>query len=74
MGIGDEGLVENAATVGNEIVAAVEAMIEKYEFLKAVRGKGLMIAIDFGSPKSLSLKTAWNLLEAANKGLFLPPI
>ena len=29
-----------------------------------------MIAIDFGSPKSLSLKTAWNLLEAANKGLF----
>ena len=29
-----------------------------------------MIAIEFGAPKSFSLKTAWNLLETANKGLF----
>jgi len=68
--IDDEGLVENAATAGNEIISAVESMTTRYEFLKAVRGKGLMIAIDFGPPQSFSLKTAWNLLEAANKGLF----
>jgi len=35
-----------------------------------VRGKGLMIGIEFGAPKSLKLKSAWNLLEAASKGLF----
>jgi ornithine--oxo-acid transaminase len=29
-----------------------------------------MIAIEFGAPKSLSLKAAWALLEQANKGLF----
>ncbi|MEN8260022.1 MAG: aspartate aminotransferase family protein [Pseudomonadota bacterium] len=66
----EEGMVENSAKIGEEIVTAVGAMKDKYEFLKEVRGKGLMIAIEFGSPKSLSLKTAWNLLETANKGLF----
>lgn len=68
--IDEEGLVENAAATGETIRIAVESMIERYEFLKAIRVKGLMIAIDFGSPKSLSLKAAWTLLETANKGLF----
>jgi ornithine--oxo-acid transaminase len=45
-------------------------MSSKYEFLKESRGKGSMIAIEFQSPKSLSLKAAWAMLEAANKGLF----
>jgi ornithine--oxo-acid transaminase len=35
-----------------------------------VRGKGLMIGVEFGPPKSLPLKASWNLLESANKGLF----
>ena len=29
-----------------------------------------MIAVEFHSPQSLSLKAAWSMLEAANKGLF----
>jgi ornithine--oxo-acid transaminase len=29
-----------------------------------------MIGIEFGPPKSLKLKTAWTLLEAASAGLF----
>ena len=41
-----------------------------YELMKEVRGKGLMIGIEFGPPKSLRLKASWNLLETANKGLF----
>ena len=40
------------------------------ELLKEVRGKGLMIGLEFGSPKSLRLKASWNVLEAADKGLF----
>jgi ornithine--oxo-acid transaminase len=66
----DEKMVENAAKIGAEIIAGLQAKIEKFEFLKEVRGKGLMIAIEFGAPKSLSLKAAWSMLEAANKGLF----
>jgi len=30
----------------------------------------MMIAIEFQAPKSLALKAAWAMLEAANKGLF----
>lgn len=68
--IEDEKLVENSAKVGSDIINNLSAMIAKYEFLKQVRGRGLMIAIEFGAPKSLSLKAAWTMLEAANKGLF----
>lgn len=66
----EEKLVENSARIGGEIIEGLAALIDRYEFLKEVRGKGLMIAVEFGSPQSLSLKAAWTLLETANKGLF----
>jgi len=66
----DEKLVENSALIGEDIISSINATASKYEFLKEARGKGLMIAVEFQSPKSLSLKAAWAMLEAANKGLF----
>jgi ornithine--oxo-acid transaminase len=65
-----ENLIENAARRGEELQQALTRMVARYEMLKEVRGKGLMIGIEFGPPKSLRLKASWNLLEAANKGLF----
>lgn len=35
-----------------------------------VRGKGLMIGIEFKPPRSLALRAAWTAAEAAQKGLF----
>ena len=66
----DEKLVENSLTVGTDIINSLNALSGQYEFLKEARGKGMMIAIEFNSPKSLTLKAAWAMLEAANKGLF----
>jgi ornithine--oxo-acid transaminase len=66
----DEKLVENSARIGADIIASLNALSGKYEFLKETRGLGMMIAIEFQSPKSLTLKAAWAMLEAANKGLF----
>lgn len=68
--IQSENLVENSATVGEDIIASLNNMVSEYEFLKEARGKGSMIAIEFHAPKSFSLKAAWAMLEAANKGLF----
>jgi ornithine--oxo-acid transaminase len=65
-----ENLIENAAKRGAELRLALTRMVPGYELLKEVRGKGLMIGVEFGPPKSLRLKASWNLLEAANKGLF----
>ena len=66
----DEKLVENSMAVGTDIINSLNALSGQYEFLKEARGKGMMIAVEFNSPKSLKLKAAWAMLEAANKGLF----
>ena len=68
--IENEKLVENSLAVGTDIINSLNALSGKYEFLKEARGKGMMIAVEFNSPKSLKLKAAWAMLEAANKGLF----
>ncbi len=65
-----EGLMQNAERIGARLLAAFEDMTHRHELVKAVRGKGLMIGIEFGAPRSLALKASWNLLEAANTGLF----
>src|SRR5947208_1807755 len=65
-----EGLVQKAARTGSRLLATFEAMAERYELVRAVRGKGLMIGIEFGPPRSLKLKAAWTLLEAVSPGLF----
>jgi ornithine--oxo-acid transaminase len=65
-----ERVVENAARQGARLIAAFEAMAERYELVCDVRGKGLMIGVEFGRPRSLNLQAAWSLLEAANTGLF----
>ena len=68
--IESEGLMQNAERQGARLLAAFERMTERHELLKTVRGKGLMIGIEFGAPRSLKLKASWNLLEMANSGLF----
>jgi ornithine--oxo-acid transaminase len=65
-----EKLVENSLTVGTDIINSLNALSGKYEFLKEARGKGMMIAIEFHAPKSLTLRAGWTMIEAANKGLF----
>jgi ornithine--oxo-acid transaminase len=66
-----EKLVDNAAARGDQIISALRAMIPHHEMLKEVRGKGLMIGVEFGPPKSLKLRASWSMLETANKGLFI---
>lgn len=65
-----EKLIENAARRGEQILEGFRSMNQRYELVRDVRGKGLMIGIEFGAPKSLKLKTAWSLLEKVNSGLF----
>ena len=65
-----EGLMQNAERTGARLLATFERMIQRHELVKEVRGKGLMIGIEFGAPRSLALKASWNLLETANSGLF----
>ena len=65
-----ERLVENAARQGDRLMREFKAMIPRHELLKDVRGKGLLIGVEFGQPKSLALKASWTAVETASKGLF----
>jgi ornithine--oxo-acid transaminase len=65
-----ERLIENAARLGARLLSSFKAMASRYEMIKEVRGKGLMIGVEFGQPRSLKLQAAWRLLEAVNQGLF----
>jgi ornithine--oxo-acid transaminase len=65
-----ERITENAARTGERLLRGLSALQDNYELLKDVRGKGLMIGVEFGSPNSLKLKASWNVLETASKGLF----
>lgn len=65
-----EALIPQAERMGNLIGEGVRAMIPRFEFLKEVRWRGLKIGIEFGSPRSLTLKAAWTLIHTMDKSLF----
>lgn len=66
----EEGIVEHAAAMGEKLLAGLTDLQSRYEMIADVRGKGLMIGIEFQPPRSLALKGAWTAIEAAEKGLF----
>ncbi|MEU1630480.1 aspartate aminotransferase family protein [Streptomyces sp. NPDC020096] len=66
----DEKIVQNARTTGDLLRSRLAALVDRYELLHEVRGRGLMIGIEFGRPKSLKLRGGWAMLQAARKGLF----
>ncbi|MEY2525431.1 MAG: ornithine--oxo-acid transaminase, partial [Verrucomicrobiota bacterium] len=68
--IENENLVENAAKMGALLMSKIDTLREKHSFIKEVRGKGLMIGIEFHEPKELKLKMAWKVLHKIDKVLF----
>ena len=61
---------ENARRMGARIKDGLEAMKPRFEMLKEIRQRGLMIGIEFGAPRSLLLKANWAATHAMDKNLF----
>ncbi|MGW2476438.1 aspartate aminotransferase family protein [Streptomyces sp. NPDC001665] len=66
----DEETVAHARRTGDLLRERLSALVGRYELLHEVRGRGLMIGIEFGRPTSLKLRSRWTMLQAARKGLF----
>jgi len=66
----DEKLVENAASMGARLAEGLRSVGSQYEMFGEVRGRGLMIGIEFRPPTSLTLKMGWNLLHSLDPSLF----
>ncbi|MEU2184278.1 aspartate aminotransferase family protein [Streptomyces thermolilacinus] len=66
----DEDVVGNARRVGALLKSRLAGLVDRYEMLREVRGRGLMIGIEFGRPASLGLRGRWTMLQTARRGLF----
>ncbi len=68
--IDQENLVERAAKMGALLMERIDNLRAKHSFIKEVRGKGLMIGIEFHEPREFKLKMAWKLLHKIDQVLF----
>jgi ornithine--oxo-acid transaminase len=66
----EEGLITRAAELGAALLDGLHQSLAPFTMIKAVRGKGMMIALEFARPRELGLKAAYALMERASKGLF----
>ena len=66
----DENIVERARLTGAAFEAALAPLVDRYEMLHEVRGKGLMIGLQFGPPTSKALRRRFNTLERIRPAIF----
>jgi ornithine--oxo-acid transaminase len=66
----DEGIVDRARVTGDAFVEALAPLVERYEMFHEVRGKGLMIGLEFGPPTSKGLRRRFTTLERLRPAIF----
>ena len=66
----DEGILERVQRTGAAFTDALQPLVERYEFLHEVRGRGLMIGLVFGQPTTPALRRRFRMLETLRPALF----
>jgi len=66
----DEDIVDRARRTGDAFSERLAPLVERYEMLREVTGKGLMIGLVFDKPSSRKLRWRWSALEAMRTALF----
>ncbi|PYQ13512.1 MAG: aspartate aminotransferase family protein [Acidobacteria bacterium] len=65
-----EGLVENSARLGALLLERLKELQRRHEFIAEVRGRGLFVAVRFGTPRTLQQKMSWKLARETAEGFF----
>lgn len=68
--IDEEDVVDRARRTGELFMKSLAPLVDRHEFLHEVRGKGLMIGLVFGEPRTRSLRMRWRTLEAVRPAFF----
>ena len=68
--IEQERLVERAERVGALLMELTRPLVDRFEVVSDVRGKGLMWAIEFGPPAGAGARRLWETVERRQPGLF----
>lgn len=66
----EHNLIERAARMGNLIGEGIQEMASRFEFIREVRWRGVMLGIEFESAKSFALRSAWSMVHKLDKNLF----
>jgi acetylornithine/succinyldiaminopimelate/putrescine aminotransferase len=66
----EEDIVDRARRTGEAFSKALDPLVERHEFLREVRGKGLMIGLVFDKPESRALRRRWTAIETMRTALF----
>ena len=65
-----DGLVEHTARMGARLREGLVALQGRYEMIKEIRGRGLMLGIELQAPSTPVAKLNWRLMHLASEGLF----
>ena len=63
-------VVEHVARMSTVLLDGLAELQLRYEMIKQVRGRGLMIGIELCAPKSRVARLNWRLIHMASEGLF----
>ncbi len=66
----DEDIVQRAHRSGLAFEEALAPLVERYEMFHEVRGKGLMIGLEFGPPRSTAMRRRFYALEHLRPAIF----
>ena len=65
-----EGLVARAARLGDLLLELTVPLVQEFEIVREVRGRGLMWAIELGPPSGGAARRLWEAIERRQPGLF----
>jgi acetylornithine/succinyldiaminopimelate/putrescine aminotransferase len=68
--IDDEDLIANSERRGRELMDGLTEIASRHDLIQDIRGRGLMIGIEFGRPSSFAARGMWTMLNTARRGLF----
>lgn len=66
--LAERDLVAHAARMGDLLLERTRPLVDRFDVVKDVRGRGLMWAIEFGEPEGGKL--SWKAVEKMQSGLF----
>lgn len=65
-----EGLIERAERLGDLLLSLTRPLVDRYEVVRDVRGRGLMWGIELGAPRGTVSRSMFGAVERAQPGLF----
>ena len=65
-----EGLVERAARMGDLLLELTRPLVDRFEIVREVRGRGLMWGIELGAPSGRAARALWEAIERRQPGMF----